>query len=412
MKLSCKRARHCTSLIPTNYLNKSSGSLELASPDPKQAPKLRESTVLLSKRLFDEGVKGIYQILIRDKGLPKTITDRRYFHHLQKTKNRGSRYHEEQLSKQYDSTKTGLQTSKDKRISVRIELQEVQASIIRAKEEIHKFRQEIHAKPNTNSKNWIQDYLDLNKDHNLTDKVSKLSSALHELIAKSVTLSTTASSLDSSVNQSKQLLKEIKDTQIAHHKFILQEGKDTRMEGLSWVLKALWALNEPTPAPKHFPAFLDSKSIQTIIFLAEQSLHLQGLKHSLSLIDIPHSTRQKSTIQLLKSVKYRLLHPISNPCTLSLPAVVALKAQIHDTESLVKQQKESEIHRLTTECTLHNYEKKHGAPLKEIISAVIGADSTERYLSTIKKLKSKLETDKMQARTFSFSRKVNTFKWS
>ena len=55
--------------------------------------------------------------------------------------------------------------------------------------------------------------------------------------------------------------KSIKKKLLVHYHKILIEGKDTRSEGLSWVIKAIWSVGSKVIL-SYLPKFLDEKAIK------------------------------------------------------------------------------------------------------------------------------------------------------
>jgi hypothetical protein len=93
----------------------------------------------------------------------------------------------------------------------------------------------------------------------------------------------------------KTQIEQIQHEQIQHYYDVLQVGVDTRQEGLSWIIKALWTLDENVKISR-LPKFLDSKAIS---FLFEYTKMNQELNESTkSLPRMSHSpTRDRLAIQ-------------------------------------------------------------------------------------------------------------------
>jgi hypothetical protein len=58
----------------------------------------------------------------------------------------------------------------------------------------------------------------------------------------------------------KEELQKIKNNLIMHYHDLLGEGKDTRKEGLSWLIKAIWNLGSKV-ITGYLPKFLDEDAI-------------------------------------------------------------------------------------------------------------------------------------------------------
>ena len=82
---------------------------------------------------------------------------------------------------------------------------------------------------------------------------------------------------------------------------------------------------------------------------------------------------------------------------------IAARQRINELEQAVKVVKEQEVRRITTECTIHNYERKFKTPLNDMVSAVIGLDATHRHMAMMNRIKNNLEKQILSTRTFTFS---------
>lgn len=69
--------------------------------------------------------------------------------------------------------------------------------------------------------------------------------------------------LEKRIESIKIELDDIEYNQVNHYYEVLQCGIDTRQEGLSWILRALWTLGEKVKISK-LPKFLDSNAISFI----------------------------------------------------------------------------------------------------------------------------------------------------
>ena len=66
-----------------------------------------------------------------------------------------------------------------------------------------------------------------------------------------------------------------------HYEALLFKGKDTRNEGLIWIIKAMWGLGQNVPM-QFIPNFLDFKSIEFLFKLANKSIELDNKKKILN----------------------------------------------------------------------------------------------------------------------------------
>ena len=66
-----------------------------------------------------------------------------------------------------------------------------------------------------------------------------------------------------------------------HFQALLFNGRDTRNEGLVWIIKAMWSLGKNVPM-QFIPTFLDFKSIEFLFKLANKSIELDNKKKLLN----------------------------------------------------------------------------------------------------------------------------------
>mmetsp|Transcript_323 Transcript_323/g.337 ORF Transcript_323/g.337 Transcript_323/m.337 type:complete len:110 (-) Transcript_323:16-345(-) len=71
---------------------------------------------------------------------------------------------------------------------------------------------------------------------------------------------------------------------------------------------------------------------------------------------------------------------------------------------VVKKAKELELQRLAQECLLSSYETKYNITLKELLSAIVGIESLDRYMAAITKEQKQLKDRLESTKTFSFAR--------
>ena len=71
--------------------------------------------------------------------------------------------------------------------------------------------------------------------------------------------------------------KQIKQKLMEHYQELLYKGKEIRNEGLIWIIKAIWKLDENVPLP-FMPNFLDFESIEYLFNLAHMSTELENFK--------------------------------------------------------------------------------------------------------------------------------------
>lgn len=109
---------------------------------------------------------------------------------------------------------------------------------------------------------------------------------------------------------SKKELKEYQEQIVMLYCRALRDGKDLRSDGLRWVIKALWAMNEPIPLSA-FPKFIDEESIQFLLDIAEKDVEIEMYERELERLRTEVKNQRPSSAvpsarNLYKDVKQRL----------------------------------------------------------------------------------------------------------
>lgn len=90
----------------------------------------------------------------------------------------------------------------------------------------------------------------------------------------------------------------------------LKDGKDLRTDGLRWIIKSLWKMNECVPLSS-FPKFFDEDSYQFLLIMSEKDLELENLTKKLEDLRVEiRSKRKKCSVsterELYKTIRSRL----------------------------------------------------------------------------------------------------------
>lgn len=97
------------------------------------------------------------------------------------------------------------------------------------------------------------------------------------------------------VKENKVKFNDVKEELLVHYHTILAEGKDTRKEGLSWIIKEIWKLKSNILLD-HLPNFLDEKAIYFLFDYSKKSMLLTELNNKLNELN----KRMKVTSSSLK----------------------------------------------------------------------------------------------------------------
>jgi len=79
--------------------------------------------------------------------------------------------------------------------------------------------------------------------------------------------------------------KDIKNELLVHYHNLLNTGKDSRKDGLMWIVKAIWELGHDVIV-SYLPTFLDDKSISFIFQYALKDIELQRIKANIDEIKL------------------------------------------------------------------------------------------------------------------------------
>ncbi|CAG9318445.1 unnamed protein product [Blepharisma stoltei] len=120
--------------------------------------------------------------------------------------------------------------------------------------------------------------------------------------------------LENSQELRKNLKKELKKAKarlINVYCRILKDGSDIRSEGLRWVIKALWSMNEPVPVSA-FPKFLDDESAHFLLSMAQKDIELKEFQARLDRLKDEIKQKQlngsftRTPRDILETVKLRI----------------------------------------------------------------------------------------------------------
>ena len=82
------------------------------------------------------------------------------------------------------------------------------------------------------------------------------------------------------LNDLKIELNKIKDELMKHYHKLLFEGKDTRNEGLSWIIRAIWKLRMNV-IMSYLPKFLDEKSIEFLFKYSDKLVEMEQIQKNI-----------------------------------------------------------------------------------------------------------------------------------
>jgi hypothetical protein len=106
-------------------------------------------------------------------------------------------------------------------------------------------------------------YINLNKKEYLInqDKVEKNSEKIERLKEEKMMLHERIKETENEIRKYTQENKRIVNKLLHHYHKLLNDGMDTRAQGLSWVIKSIFMLDSKV-IMSHFPKFLDEQAIK------------------------------------------------------------------------------------------------------------------------------------------------------
>ena len=112
-----------------------------------------------------------------------------------------------------------------------------------------------------------------NKKLIVNDKLSNFKTKKENILLKYNTC-------ESELQDLKKELNKIKDKLIIHYHKLLFEAKDTRSEGLSWIIRAIWKLKQNV-LMSYMPKFLDEKSIEFLFKYSDKLVEIEQIQKNI-----------------------------------------------------------------------------------------------------------------------------------
>jgi hypothetical protein len=128
----------------------------------------------------------------------------------------------------------------------------------------------------------------------ITEEIEKFKDKKTNLVNKN-------SEMKKKIHELKKELTNIKHKLLLHYHILLKEGRDTRHEGLVWLIKAIWNLDENVIL-SNCPDFLDEKAIDYLFTTAKKEVELQEKKNEIEEWKFKMRTYLKNPSQIRFSV--------------------------------------------------------------------------------------------------------------
>jgi hypothetical protein len=232
-------------------------------------------------------------------------------------------------------------------------------------------------------------------------------------------------------------LKNVQNQLMLHYHVLLNEGRDTRQEGLSWIIKAIWNLGYDVII-SYLPTFLDEKCIEYLFTVAHKDFellqikdYLDQMKANLKLFinrDKSYKKNKKQTQSTFKTdlqiinednstvrerhhghgsimeklrqrhshldidpeskYNYKKIEEFINKKEKLSDDTLQLMKSIRELESVYEkfrkemlQMKRTELNRIGREFLINEYERRFDITLQKVISAIAGEDFTNAELT-------------------------------
>ena len=94
----------------------------------------------------------------------------------------------------------------------------------------------------------------------------------------------------------------VKNELLVHYHKLLLEGKDTRKDGLSWIIQAIWNLKSNI-IMSFMPKFLDNDSISFLFLYSDKLVEISKIQKNIEIINGKIKNREKKTRNLAKLSK-------------------------------------------------------------------------------------------------------------
>ena len=368
----------------------------------------------------------------------------------QTTESKNARRYEDEMTENAEKLKKDIEIANNRREALRKSVTLLRTQLESAAEIMEKVRK-YYVDEDQREKKKMRNL----RPEDLAKVLSRKSVLQSELLIREKEYAETVTRKKQEISDSSHLARQI-DTEIAslrlqlqasttsqvrHYLKLLSEGRDTRTEGLTWIIIKLWGLGQ-APELQHFPAFLDPGAVECILFLSQKKMELEELTafqaslQANSQVSGPfasHFDRWNNVRQRLTRItkNLRLKKPVfrfdkrlkQTIVTWEPVAMEETHEELHykgtkeafnevlevgkarsAVEKLLKETQTAEVQRLTRECFLHHYEEKYKVTMTDLLAAVLGQEAVEHYMPLIEKDRKDLQTQLARCHTFVFRR--------
>ncbi len=220
--------------------------------------------------------------------------------------------------------------------------------------------------------------------------------------------------LNEEIKRLSHISEQKKNNLLIHLHLLLNEGKDTRTEGLVWIIRDIWKLN-CNVIISYLPAFLDEEAIEYIFSIAHKEVNLLekkntidetkqkvrfvlknkfgGNKSDANIFKTDLNKRNASPISAMNKLKLDVVNPeekfnmkkieamISNKKSLDEETISMLKS-VRELENVyytlrddIRKSRRMQMSRLGKEFLVNDYARRYNTKLEIVASAIVGEDN-------------------------------------
>ena len=270
--------------LRSKAINIFAGTIQAILSMDKMKKKLQEEE---TKNLSEQNKEYELELKNRIERLKRDIKGLKSFIHDNSSKLKGLKESFEEAKKQHEEKSSSLALFEAQELLFKDKIKrskpQDEAAYFIKKEKLRKMKQDLH-------KSFLETQEKFTNE--ISGYVRTLESAEHTR------------------RMNKKQLFEFREEIIMLYCRLLKDGKDARSDGLRWVIKALWKMDEPVPISA-FPKFLDDESAHFLLKLSELELEQEVYTQRLSKIqaDLKNSRPSScvsNTLLLYSQVKKRL----------------------------------------------------------------------------------------------------------
>lgn len=410
---------------------------------------IREAKSLMERRIHhqnfaEEAISNRKKYLIKGTTSPNTslkfdTTNIRIQKRLEeekfKEKSMFYKQYEDELDKSLGNFEQKLKEINDYRESLRTEVMEMRNELKRSHDELEICRKNLeklekqrkYLTVRTGAASYLSRRASIREEINHRESRYVI---ITEGITAEITKNTRAiDGLDEECALFRKEIKLIKNAQMKHFKKVLLEGKDTRNEGLQWVVKKLWKLDENVNK-SDFPSYLDEISVDVIMQISKKSKEIEDYLAKITNGSFGKSGKSYESSSNIREIQTRIAEVsksirIKRAETLGLEGkksivwenltpsdfdfkykgmtgLMVCEQKIERLKNDIKKLQDEEIKRIFKECFLNSYDEKKKVDLRVLIATLVGVDNLDKYSTFVIKLKRDLENQLSTTKTFKF----------